>query len=216
MVNPGGSDGRESASNAGYVSLIPGSGRSSGEKMATHSSILVWRIPWTEEPGGLWSIGSQRVRHDWSDLAWIHIAVNSYNHKKAGLWRSERSRGDPSEKLNCAYSRGFLSWSQMDGWSWAGPSNTSHIEVRMGWVFVLLKDQSLEMGCSGSMPLGQTAHFWTSWRGIRLGVVRNQLSAVRHLRPNRGIWRHIAPSTREYVALALLCSNSGWWCNANI
>ena len=32
--------------------------------MATHSSILAWRIPWTEEPGGLWSMGSQRVRHD--------------------------------------------------------------------------------------------------------------------------------------------------------
>jgi len=34
------------------------------EGMAIHSSILVWRIPWTEEPGGLKSIGSQRVRHD--------------------------------------------------------------------------------------------------------------------------------------------------------
>ena len=34
------------------------------EGMATHSSILAWRIPWTEEPGGLWSIGSQRVGHD--------------------------------------------------------------------------------------------------------------------------------------------------------
>ena len=32
--------------------------------MATHSSILVWRIPWTEEPGGLQSLGSQRVGHD--------------------------------------------------------------------------------------------------------------------------------------------------------
>ena len=32
--------------------------------MATHSSILAWRIPWTEEPGGLLSMGSQRVRHD--------------------------------------------------------------------------------------------------------------------------------------------------------
>ena len=32
--------------------------------MATHSGILAWRIPWTEEPGGLQSIGSQRVRHD--------------------------------------------------------------------------------------------------------------------------------------------------------
>ena len=34
------------------------------EKMATHSNILAWKIPWTEEPGGLQSIGSQRVGHD--------------------------------------------------------------------------------------------------------------------------------------------------------
>ena len=39
------------------------------EGMATHSSILAWRIPQTEEPGRLQSTGSQRVRHDWSDLA---------------------------------------------------------------------------------------------------------------------------------------------------
>ena len=37
--------------------------------MATHSRILAWRIPWTEEPGGPQSRGSQRVRHDGSDLA---------------------------------------------------------------------------------------------------------------------------------------------------
>ena len=39
------------------------------KEMAPHSSILAWRIPWTEEPGGLPSKGSHRVRHDWSDLA---------------------------------------------------------------------------------------------------------------------------------------------------
>ena len=36
-----------------------------GKEMATHSSILAWRIPWMEEPGGLPSMGSQRVRHNW-------------------------------------------------------------------------------------------------------------------------------------------------------
>ena len=36
------------------------------EEMATHSSTLAWRIPWTEEPGGLQSMGSLRVRHDWT------------------------------------------------------------------------------------------------------------------------------------------------------
>ena len=39
------------------------------KEMATHSSILAWRIPWTEEPAGLQSTGSQEVRHDWSDLS---------------------------------------------------------------------------------------------------------------------------------------------------
>ena len=34
------------------------------EEMATHSSILAWEVPWTEEPGGLQSMGSQKVRHD--------------------------------------------------------------------------------------------------------------------------------------------------------
>ena len=34
--------------------------------MVTHSSILAWRIPWTEEPGGLQSVGLQRIGHDWA------------------------------------------------------------------------------------------------------------------------------------------------------
>ena len=46
------------------VGSIPGSGRSPGGGMATHSSILAWRIPWTEEPDGLQFIVLQRVRHD--------------------------------------------------------------------------------------------------------------------------------------------------------
>ena len=38
------------------------------EGMATHSSVLAWKIPWSEEPGGIQSIGSQRAGHDWSEL----------------------------------------------------------------------------------------------------------------------------------------------------
>ena len=45
------------------VDSTPGLGRSRREGMATHSSILAWRITWTEEPGGLQSVGSHRVRH---------------------------------------------------------------------------------------------------------------------------------------------------------
>ena len=46
------------------------------EGLATHSSILAWKTPWTEEPGGLQSMGSQRVRFDWSDCA---HAMNVYS-----------------------------------------------------------------------------------------------------------------------------------------
>ena len=50
-------------------------------EMSTHSSILAWRIPWTEEPGGLQSMGSERFRHDSSDLACAHTCtyVSVYN-----------------------------------------------------------------------------------------------------------------------------------------
>ena len=64
MGFPGGSDGKESACKAGDPGLIPGSGRSPEEGMATHSSILAWRMPWTEEPGGLKFMELQRVRDD--------------------------------------------------------------------------------------------------------------------------------------------------------
>ena len=45
---------------------IPGSGRYPGGGHAIHASILAWRIPWTEEPGGLQFMGSQRVGHSWA------------------------------------------------------------------------------------------------------------------------------------------------------
>ena len=50
---PGGSDGKESTCNIEDMGSIPGSGRSPEEEMATHSSILAWTIPWTEETGRL-------------------------------------------------------------------------------------------------------------------------------------------------------------------
>ena len=58
------SDGKASAYSAGEAGSIPGSGRSPEKEMATHFSTLDWKIPWTEEPGGLQSMGSQGVGHD--------------------------------------------------------------------------------------------------------------------------------------------------------
>ena len=61
---PGSSDGKESAFNAGDPGSIPGLEDPLEKEMATHSSILAWKIPWTEEPGGLQSMGCRRVRHN--------------------------------------------------------------------------------------------------------------------------------------------------------
>ena len=55
---------KDPLANAGDVGSIPRSGRSPGGGMATHSSILEGKIPWTENPGRLQSMGSQRVRHN--------------------------------------------------------------------------------------------------------------------------------------------------------
>ena len=64
---PGGAVVKDLPANAGdtrVAGFIPGLGRPPGVGNATHSSILAWRIPWTEEPGRLQSMGSLRVGHD--------------------------------------------------------------------------------------------------------------------------------------------------------
>ena len=55
--------------------LIPGSGRSPGGGHSHPLQFLAWRIPWTEEPGRLQSLGLQRVGHDWKDLAHTHSRI---------------------------------------------------------------------------------------------------------------------------------------------
>ena len=47
--------------------------------MATHSSILAWRIPWTKEPCGLQSLESRRVGHDWVTNTSTHIPMDTYD-----------------------------------------------------------------------------------------------------------------------------------------
>ena len=72
MGFPGGASGKESASvqdTQETQARFLGGKDPLEEGMAAHSSILAWGIPWTEEPGGLPSIGPHRVTHDSSDLA---------------------------------------------------------------------------------------------------------------------------------------------------
>ena len=61
---PGGSDGKEFVCSVGDLGSSLDLADPLEEGMAAHSSILAWRIPGAEDPGGLWSTGSQRIRHD--------------------------------------------------------------------------------------------------------------------------------------------------------
>ena len=56
------------------------------KEMATHSSVLAWRIPGTGEPGGLPSMGSHRVGHDWSDLAAAAAAIYTHTHTHTHMY----------------------------------------------------------------------------------------------------------------------------------
>ena len=81
MGVPGGSEVKVSACNAGDLGSIPGLGRSPGERNGNPLSILVWRIPWMEEPGRLQSMGSQRVRHNW--VTSLHFPGGSVSKESA-------------------------------------------------------------------------------------------------------------------------------------
>ena len=61
---PGGSDGKASAYNVGDLGSIPGSGRAPGEGNGNPLQYSRWKIPWTEKPGKLQPMGSERVGHD--------------------------------------------------------------------------------------------------------------------------------------------------------
>ena len=63
------------------------------EGLATHSSILAWRIPWTEEPGGLQSVGWQRARHNWVTNTHTHT-LKSYCSVQRGLVKTQNA--DPT------------------------------------------------------------------------------------------------------------------------
>ena len=96
----GGSEGKVFACNVGDLGLIPGSGRSLEKEMATHSSIFAWRIPWTEEPGGLQSMGSQRVRHDWVTSLSLLIVLLGQN---LLFWVHASSRSSRGESILCLF-----------------------------------------------------------------------------------------------------------------
>ena len=97
------------------------------EEMATHSSVLAWRIPGTGEPGGLPSMGSHRVGHDWSSLAaaaaaGLHCCMQTFPH--CSIWPSHCSG------FSCFRTQalGPVSFSSCDTWAYE-----LQLPVSRGW-----------------------------------------------------------------------------------
>ena len=84
--------------------------------MATHSSILAWRIPWTEEPGGLQSMGSQRVGHDreTSTFACSHPSEHTWREFQSSLaWRAGFASADMGTLIwPCTWVLDLLFWKE--------------------------------------------------------------------------------------------------------
>ena len=90
------------------------------EEMATHSSILAWRIPWTQEPGRLQSIGSQRVRHDWVTNTPAPRATDNFlGHFLWAVlcWKSHRVEAVTSMTTNCGHDVVVQPLSRVSLWS---------------------------------------------------------------------------------------------------
>ena len=102
--------------------------------MATHSSVLAWRIPGTGEPGGRPSMGSHRVGHDWSDLA-AAAAAASYTW---GNWDTERLSNLPK-----SHSYSSRSWDSNWGWLQRSCSQQYTLLLPLEW-------QQLPLGAMGS------------------------------------------------------------------
>ena len=111
------------------------------KEMATHSSVLAWRIPGTGEPGGLSSMGSHRVGHDWSDLAAVVAARERQAPRTQQTWWSWNR---PYGELGSA--RG----GENEPWEEKELAVGTALGVLAGLVWALL----LDAGCTLCLHLG--------------------------------------------------------------
>ena len=126
------------------------------KEMATHSSVLAWRIPWTEEPGGLLSMRSHGVGHDWSDLACIR--VGNGNPLQYSCLENPRDRG-----AWWAVHRVRHDWSD----SAAAAAATPHIKYESWKCRLLSLSKSLQpMDCS---PPGSSIHSISQEKNTEVG-----------------------------------------------
>ena len=156
------------------------------EEMSTHSSILAWRISWTEEPGGLWSVASQRVRHNWSDLArhslnlrenedtWGLLKLKEWENPEIGevlIIHSPGGTGGQKDSL-CQHISGGMGWRNERLKPW----RRGDLKTQTSWATTIArKPCSARQGEKPCEPIIK----WDSVRGIK--PLRNEWKWVKSL-----------------------------------
>ena len=127
--------------------------------MVTHSSILGWRIPWTEQPGWLLSIGSQRVRYDWSALAQhkSKSSIFSVNSLSFTIWATREAPKRVLDQCNqetglCCVRRKQVKWERSSlprASFWDSPCCCLTTAFRLGvWISKHIHGSSDSFGCT--------------------------------------------------------------------
>ena len=107
MGFPGGAAVKSLPASTGDVGSIPELGRALEKEMVAHSSLLAWEIPWTEEPGRLQPMESQRVRHDCARThARTHTRTHAHTHRTSTVRVTWRVRGSDASCSLDIYSLG--------------------------------------------------------------------------------------------------------------
>ena len=159
------------------------------EDTATHSSILDWRIPWTEEPGGLQSMGSQRLGHDWSDCRHTAVQQSAEAPPLTARWTPFTLQTSPS------LTRYYLDGS--DGGCLLSPESDRMKLIRA-------PSQPATTQASGSRP---PSHLQQK-RPLRKGHRAVPTSRVARHRASMGPRHHRHPL--EAFSRGPLCSTVGW------
>ena len=121
--------------------LIPASGRSPGGEMATHSSVLAWKIPWTEEPGRLQPIELQRLGRDWARTCLFFIDSTAVGYLQlTELQRSSALETSPFLKpLSVKWKSGLKAPGQKQEWLATADILFLHVSYRVIFPFFFLK-----------------------------------------------------------------------------
>ena len=193
--------------------------------MATHSSVLAWRIPGTVEPGGLLSMGSHRVRHDWSDLAAAAAALRTcicQAHclqkvlNKLSLWNKDHDApavGDQvletSRVSGSMCSSPYAPWWRATPWLWPPTPHDcdlpQHGPLNFRFLGSPVRYKAVKASGNG-FPAYQTSTHKATWK--------NFLHETHPSSVGQGILSSVVGRRHDYKRKAFLQSpRSPWWTN---